>query len=190
MKRSVDEIDGLRLLRAKSFADSRGYLLQSWVKGTLAEAGVPAHFEQAIQSGSRRGVVRGLHFQWQPPMGKLVRCVRGAVLDVAVDVRHSSPTLGDHAMVELTSENHSIFWIPPGFAHGFLALADDTIVLYECSAEHAPAEGGIRWNDPALGIAWPAMDFIVSEKDAAAPTLAEWLADERSRNFRWTPPRP
>jgi dTDP-4-dehydrorhamnose 3,5-epimerase len=184
MRRDVGEFDGLKLVTARHFSDERGYLLQSWVKTLLDEAGIPSPFLQAIQSVSRRGVIRGLHFQWDPPMGKLVRCVAGAVIDVAVDVRHGSPTLGDHARVELSDRNHSMFWIPPGFAHGFAALADDTIVLYECSSEHSPNEGGIRWSDPELGIEWPAGTPVVSDKDRQAPTLTEWLADPRSRHFR------
>jgi dTDP-4-dehydrorhamnose 3,5-epimerase len=184
MRREIDQIQGLKYLTARHFPDQRGYLLQSWVKSLLDEAGIPSRYEQAIQSGSRRGVVRGLHFQWEPPMGKLVRCIAGAILDVAVDVRQGSPTLGDHAIVELTAENHGIFWIPPGFAHGFVASVDHTVVLYECTAEHSSNEGGIRWSDPELGIAWPPMEYVVSEKDQKAPTLAQWLADPRSRSFR------
>lgn len=184
MRRDPSEIAGLRLLTARHFPDARGHLLQSWVESAMEEAGVTLPFHQAIQSVSHRGVIRGLHFQWDPPMGKLVRCVSGAVLDVAVDVRHGSPTLGDHALVELNDSNHHNFWIPPGFAHGFLALVEGAIVHYECSAPHSPHEGGILWNDPTLGIEWPAMDYIVSDKDRVAPTLSNWLADPRSRAFR------
>jgi len=182
----ADFQQGPILIQAREFPDERGSLLQSWVKSVLDAAGIPSEFRQAIQSVSRRGVVRGLHFQWSPPMGKLVRCVSGAVLDVAVDIRHGSPTRGDHAAVDLSDGNHEIFWIPPGFAHGFVALADQTIVLYECTAEHSPEEAGIRYDDPALGIDWPRLDYVVSPKDKAAPTLAEWLADPRSRHFRLT----
>jgi len=179
-----EKLAGLVVMTAPSFPDERGFVLQSWVKQPLLDAGVPAHFEQAIQTWSKRGVMRGLHFQWGPPMGKLVRCIHGAILDVVVDVRHGSPTLGDHAAVELTASNHRILWVPPGFAHSTFALADDTIVLYECSAPHGPGnEGGIRWNDPALGIAWPGLPTIVSAKDQVAPSLAEWLADPRSQHF-------
>lgn len=180
-----ERLAGLVVLTAASFPDERGFVLQSWVKQHLERAGIPAHFEQAIQTWSRRGVMRGLHFQWGPPMSKLVRCVRGAVLDVVVDVRHGSPTLGDHAAVELSGRNHRVIWVPRGFAHATFALEEDTVVLYECDVEHGPGnEGGIRWNDPALGIAWPAIPAIVSEKDRVAPTLAEWLADPRSQHFR------
>ncbi len=184
MLREPTAFAGIRVLTAKTFTDDRGFLLQSWMRRDLQAAGIPCEFRQAIQTYSRCGVVRGLHFQWEPPMGKLVRCLFGAVLDVIVDVRHGSPTLGDHAAIELSGRNHQVLWVPPGFAHGTAALVDDTIVLYECTAEHGPGcEGGIRWNDPTLGIAWPNIPAIVSEKDRQAPTIAEWLADPRSRNF-------
>jgi dTDP-4-dehydrorhamnose 3,5-epimerase len=185
MLRDPDTLSGIQVFTAKNFPDDRGFLLQSWVKQDLQALGIPFEFKQAIQTYSRRGVVRGLHFQWDPPMGRLVRCIYDSIIDVVVDVRHSSPTLGDHAAVELTGRNHQVIWVPPGFAHGTIALEDDSIVLYECSSEHGPGrEGGILWNDPALGIAWPAIPAIVSEKDRAAPTLAQWLADPRSQNFR------
>ncbi len=184
MLREVRELPGIRVFTAKAFPDERGFLLQSWVKHQLEELGIPSEFQQAIQTCSRRGAVRGLHFQWQPPMGKLVRCIRGRILDVVVDIRHNSPTLGDHAVIELTGANHTVIWVPPGFAHGTFALEEDSIVLYECTSEHhAGNEGGIRWNDPALGIHWPDIEPIVSEKDRAAPTLSQWLADPRSRHF-------
>ena len=179
-------IPALKIFAAPAFPDERGFLLQSWVASDLAARGLPREFKQAIQTYSRRGVMRGLHFQWDPPMGKLVRCIAGAILDVVVDVRVGSPTLGHHVAVELRGRNHKIIWVPPGFAHGTFALEEDSIVLYECTAEHGPGrEGGIRWNDPALAIAWPAMPTIVSEKDRVAPTLAEWLADPRAQHFRY-----
>jgi len=179
-------IPAVRIFEAPVFPDERGFLLQSWVATDLAARGLPREFKQAIQTCSRRGVMRGLHFQWDPPMGKLVRCIAGAILDVVVDVRVGSPTLGHHVAVELRGRNHKIIWVPPGFAHGTFALEEDSIVLYECTAEHGPGrEGGIRWNDPALGIAWPAIPTIVSEKDQVAPTLAEWLADSRAAHFRY-----
>lgn len=184
MKRAWSDLSGVRVVTAKHFPDERGFLLQSWVRADLEAAGIPADFHQAIQTHSRRGVLRGLHFQWAPPMGKYVRCIHGSIIDVVVDVRHGSPTLGDHAAVELTGRNHQVIWVPPGFAHGTIALEDDTIVLYECTAPHGAGEGGIRWNDPALGIAWPEASPVVSAKDQVAPTLAEWLADARSQHFR------
>jgi dTDP-4-dehydrorhamnose 3,5-epimerase len=182
----ASQIPAVKIITAKSFPDERGFLLQSWVKQDLDALGIPSEFKQAIQTYSKRGVVRGLHFQWDPPMGKLVRCIYGSIIDIVVDVRHGSPTLGDHVAVELTGKNHQVIWVPPGFAHGTIALEDDSIVLYECSSEHGPGrEGGILWNDPALQIKWPDMPHTVSEKDRQAPTLAQWLADPRSKNFRY-----
>lgn len=147
--------------------------------------GVSGDFPQALQSKSKRGVVRGMHFQWDPPQGKLVRCAAGRILDVVVDVRHGSPTLGDHAAVELSGDNHLLLWIPAGFAHGFMALEDDTIVFYHCTAEWSPhAEGGILWNDPKLAIDWPDLTPLLSRKDRECQTLAQWLSDPRSQAFR------
>jgi dTDP-4-dehydrorhamnose 3,5-epimerase len=180
------QVAGVKVLTAKRFPDERGYLVQSWVKAEVEAAGIPATFKQAIQTVSRKGVVRGLHFQWDPPMGKYVRCLNGAILDVVVDIRHGSPTLGKHAAVELSDRNDRVIWVPPGFAHGTFALEEGSVVFYECTSEHGPGrEGGIRWNDPALEIDWPNVPPIVSDKDKVAPTLAEWLKDERSRHFRF-----
>ena len=177
-------IPDVKVVVAKTFPDERGFLLQSWVAADLQALGIPSDFKQAIQTVSRKGVVRGLHFQWDPPMGKFVRCIHGGILDVVVDVRHGSPTHGKHVAVELTGKNHRIIWVPPGFAHGTFALEEGSIVLYECTSAHSANEGGILWNDPALGIRWPDLPPIVSQKDKDAPTLAQWLADPRSRAFR------
>ena len=180
------QMSGVKVVTAKAFPDDRGYLVQSWVQADLDAQGIPSSFKQAIQTVSRRGVVRGLHFQWDPPMGKYVRCLRGAIIDVVVDVRHGSPRLGDHVAVELSDRNHRVIWVPPGFAHGTFALEEGTIVLYECTTEHgAGREGGILWNDPALGIAWPDISPIVSEKDQVALPLRSWLEDARSQHFRF-----
>ncbi len=180
------QMPGLVVVTSRTFPDDRGYLVQSWVKSDLEARGIPSTFAQAIQTVSHRGVVRGLHFQWEPPQGKYVRCLRGAVLDVVVDVRHGSPRLGDHVALELSDRNHLALWVPPGLAHGFCVLEDDAILLYECTTEWGPhGEGGIRWDDPALGIAWPTLPPIVSPKDQAAPRLADWLRDPRSQRFRF-----
>jgi len=186
MRLEPDRLHPVKVFVAKSFPDERGVLVQAWVRKDLEAAAIPSAFKQAIQTVSRRGVVRGLHFQWDPSMGKLVRCIHGAILDVVVDVRPGSKTFGDHVAVELTGQNHRIIWVPPGFAHGTFATEADTIVHYECTAEHAVGnEGGIRWNDPALGIAWPSIPPIVSEKDRVTPTLAEWQADPRFARIRY-----
>ena len=186
-KLAPEQMPGIKVLTAKRFPDERGYLVQSWVKADVEAEGIPSHFKQAIQTVSKRGVLRGLHFQWDPPMGKYVRCLHGAILDVVVDVRHGSPTLGKHVAVELSERNHQVIWVPPGFAHGTFALEEGSIVLYECTSEHGPGrEGGILWNDPALGIAWPDISPVVSEKDQVAPPLRAWLDDPRSRQFHFS----
>lgn len=187
MRVDVGDMPGVIVLTTRAFTDDRGSLLQAWVASDLEATGISARFEQAIQTRSRLGALRGLHFQWDPPMGKFLRCISGRIFDVVVDVRHDSAMLGNHAAVELSEENRKAIWIPPGLAHGMLALEEGTIVLYECTAAYNPAaEGGIRWDDPKLGIAWPNVPAIVSEKDRAAPTLAEWLADPRSQGFRFS----
>jgi dTDP-4-dehydrorhamnose 3,5-epimerase len=184
MRRSIEEVSGPECFTAKSYPDERGFLLQSYVCSDLQACGITADFRQAIQSKSRRGTVRGLHFQWDPPQGKLIRCVTGAILDVAVDIRPGSPTVGDHVVLEMSGRNGLVFWLPPGFAHGFMALEDDSIVLYECTAEWSPSgEGGILWNDPALKIEWPWIPPVVSAKDKSNPPLKEWLADPRLGAF-------
>ena len=186
MLRSCDELPGVRILAARCYHDERGFLLQSYVASALAAEGITARFCQAIQSTSHRGVVRGLHFQWQPAMGKLIRCVIGRVFDVVVDVRLGSPTFGDHLAAQLTGDNHAVLWAPPGFAHGFVALEEGSTVLYECSAEWNPqGEGGILWNDPQLGIDWPDLPKFLSPKDQALPTLKSWSEDPRSGHFRF-----
>ncbi len=186
MLRPVNEFRGPQLFAARCYPDERGYLLQSHVRSQLEVRHISHGFLQAIQSKSRRGVVRGLHFQWQPPQGKLLRCVSGRLYDVAVDLRRGAPTLGDHLAVEMSEANLAVLWLPPGFAHGFMALEDNTIMLYECTAEWAPAcEGGILWNDATLNISWPQLTPIVSSKDQQNPTLAEWLEDPRSHRFEF-----
>ncbi len=177
----------LYVIEIKFFRDERGFFIENYHQRDFATAGLNVVFVQDNHSRSGAKVLRGLHYQDRTaPMGKLVRCIVGAIIDVVVDVRHGSPTLGHHLAVELTGTNHQVIWVPPGFAHGTFALIDDSIVLYECSSEHGPGrEGGIRWNDPALAIAWPDITPIVSQKDREAPTLAEWLADPRSQAFAW-----
>ena len=184
MLRPISEFSGPLVFAAKCFPDERGYLLQSYVCSELESRGIRSGFLQAIQSRSHRGVVRGLHFQWDPPQGKLLRCIWGSLYDVGVDLRRGSPTLGDHLAVEMSGDNQAVLWLPPGFAHGFMALEDDTILLYECTAEWSPAgEGGILWNDPALSIGWPSIPPIVSRKDRANPAIEQWLKDPRSHLF-------
>ena len=171
-------LEGVLILEPKVFGDARGFFLESYNRRDFAAAtGVDVDFVQDNHSRSRRGVLRGLHYQIKQPQGKLVRVVRGAVFDVAVDIRRSSPTFGRWTGAELSEENQRQFWIPPGFAHGFLVLTDTADFLYKATDWYAPEhERGIAWNDPAIGVEWP-LDAIgeplLSDKDRAAPLLAQ-----------------
>lgn len=172
-------LQGLTLLTPHRFTDERGYFTEAYNKTRLtAETGYEGEFVQDNHSRSRSGVLRGLHYQVEPrSQGKLVRAVVGAVFDVALDIRRSSPTFGEWFGVELSADAGNQLWIPPGFAHGFLALSDHAEVLYKTTDFYSPQhERTIRWNDEALAIAWPIGDVgsvVVSDKDAAAPSLAE-----------------
>jgi dTDP-4-dehydrorhamnose 3,5-epimerase len=170
------DIPGLLLIEPARHGDARGFLSEVWSRRALAAAGLDADFVQDNHAVSGpRHVLRGLHFQ-RPPhaQGKLVRVARGAVLNVVVDLREGSPTYGRHAAIELSAANWLQIWIPRGFAHGYLTLEADTEVLYKADAYYEPAaDAGILWSDPALGIAWPVADPILSERDRAAPRLAE-----------------
>ncbi|HUD71751.1 MAG TPA: dTDP-4-dehydrorhamnose 3,5-epimerase [Dongiaceae bacterium] len=173
------------ILRPDAFEDERGRFMETWRADQFAALGLPDRFAQENQSRSRRGVVRGLHFQWDPPMGKLMRVTAGRAWLVAVDLRVDSPTLGKHFGVEVDASSGVMVWAPPSFARGFAALEEGTDVLYKCTgAYNAKGESGIRWNDPAIGVAWPLSDPILSAKDAAAQSLADWLARPESKRFR------
>jgi dTDP-4-dehydrorhamnose 3,5-epimerase len=172
------DIEGLLLLTPDVFRDERGYFFETWSAAKYAELGIPADaFVQDNESESIAGTVRGLHFQAPPfAQGKLVRVIVGRVIDVAVDIRFGSPTFGKSVAVELSAANKKQFWIPVGFAHGFMALDPGTIFAYKVTAPYAKkCDGGILWNDTALGIPWPATQSpIVSAKDSQLPTLAEY----------------
>ncbi len=178
------EIPDLVLAHVSAFPDERGSFRELFRAEHFAAVGLPATVAQVNLSRSHRGVVRGLHFQWSPPMAKTMRVARGRAFVVAVDVRRGSPTLGRAWWRELQASDDIWVCAPAGFARGLQALEDDTDVEYLCSASYvAAAEGGIRWDDPALGIPWPLAATAVSEKDRAAPTLAEWLAGPRGDVF-------
>ncbi len=158
------------------FEDHRGYFMETYRKDIFTELGIPYEFLQDNHSRSVKGVVRGLHFQWQPAMAKLMRVTVGSVFLVAVDIRKGSPTLGQWFGLEVSAENKRQVWAPAGFARGFCVLSDVAELQYKCTAIYNPAtEGSIRWDDPQIGIEWPVKAPILSEKDAKAPTLAEWL---------------
>ena len=170
-------IPGVVIIEPKIFGDARGYFFESWSQKDFDAMVRPVRFVQDNESKSCYGVLRGLHFQkGEHAQSKLVRVVKGRVLDVAVDIRRGSPTFGRHVAVELTAENHRQFFIPRGFAHGFAVLSEEAVFQYKCDNLYAPqSEGAIIWNDPAIGIDWqvPAADVILSEKDRRHPTLAE-----------------
>ncbi len=171
------EIDGPVIIEPRVFKDARGYFFESFNERDFAEQVMPLKFVQDNESKSAYGVVRGLHFQ-KPPhaQAKLVRVVKGRVLDVAVDLRTGSPTYGRHCAVELSEENHRQFFIPKGFAHGFSVLSDEVIFQYKCDEFYTPqSEGSVLWSDPEIGIDWglPFEDIILSEKDAKSPMLKE-----------------
>mgnify|MGYP000022660891 CR=1 FL=1 len=177
------EIDGLCVIEPTVFKDERGYFVETYNQNDFKEAGLGMVFVQDNESNSSYGVIRGLHFQ-KPPFAqsKLVRVIRGSVLDVAVDIRKGSPTFGQHVSVELTDENHRQFFIPRGFAHGFSVLSEEVVFQYKCDNFYAPqSEGAIAWDDPDLEIDWrmPADKVLLSEKDRVHPRLknAEWLFD-------------
>jgi len=171
-------IEGLLIIQPTIFGDHRGYFFESFRKDALKEAGVEWEFVQDNQSMSKKNILRGLHFQAPPvAQGKLVQVIKGAVLDVVVDIRKDSATYGQHFKIELTEKNKTIFWIPPGFAHGFLTLADDTIFSYKCTDYYNPkAEGSVNWNSPSLKIDWGIENPILSEKDALAVNFTELIS--------------
>lgn len=169
-------LSGLLIIEPRLFADARGFFMETWNAGAFADAGLNLTFVQDNHSRSQRGVLRGLHFQNPEPQGKLVRVTRGAVFDVAVDLRCSSPTFGKWAGVELSIDNKRMLWIPEGFAHGFLTLEDDTDFLYKCTGRYTPqSEHTLRWNDPTLAIDWPDLGMapLISDKDAQGVSFAD-----------------
>ena len=178
MKITPTSLPEVLIIEPRVFGDTRGFFTESWNEQVFDQAvGHAVRFVQDNHSRSVRGVLRGMHFQLPPhPQGKLVRVVNGAVFDVAVDMRRSSPNFGRWDGIELSAENHRQLWVPPGFAHGFLVLSETADFLYKTTDYYAPqAEGCLRWDDPVVGIKWPATGVapMLAEKDAKAPLLAE-----------------
>lgn len=174
MEITATTLPGVLLIKPQVWNDTRGFFLESWNEQKFELAGLSVRFRQDNHSRSMKNVVRGLHYQLHRPQGKLVRCTRGAVFDVAVDVRHSSPTFARWVGVELSEANYQMLWIPPGFAHGFQVLSDQADVNYKASELYdADSDRVVRWNDPQLAINWPLPDTaVLSVKDANAPLLA------------------
>jgi len=169
------------------FEDSRGLFSETFRADQFESFGLPTKFVQDNLSRSVKGVLRGLHFQWDPPMGKLMRVAAGTAFLVAVDIRKGSPTLGKWVGIEASAENRRAVWAPAGFARGFCAMSDMTEIQYKCTGIYnGKAESGIRWDDPDLGIEWPTTDALVSDKDRNARTLAEWLLTPESSNFQYS----
>lgn len=169
-------VPGPLIIEPTVFGDHRGFFMESWNADAFAAAGLDLNFVQDNHSRSQKGVLRGMHFQNPQPQGKLVRVVRGAVFDAVVDLRRSSSTFGKWASVVLSSENKRMFWVPEGFAHGFLTLEDGTDFLYKCTAPYRPEnESSLAWDDPTVGIEWPleGVELKLSAKDIAGVPLAD-----------------
>ncbi|HEX7340768.1 MAG TPA: dTDP-4-dehydrorhamnose 3,5-epimerase [Rhodanobacteraceae bacterium] len=179
MKRIDTDLPGACILEPRVFGDERGSFYESYNAARFAESGIDARFVQANVSRSVKGVLRGLHYQWPNPQGKLVSVLDGEVYDVAVDIRRGSPTFGRWAAAVLSADNHRHFWIPEGFAHGFCVLSDHATFTYQCTALYDPAaDAGVRWNDGDIGVDWPISAPQLSDKDAKAPCLTD-IAPER-----------
>ena len=180
MKVTPTAIPDVLLIEPRIFGDARGFFFESFNQKSFNEAtGLDVHFVQDNHSRSAKGVLRGLHYQVQQPQGKLVRVVRGAVFDVAVDIRPGSPTLGQWVGAQLTEDNHRQFWVPAGFAHGFLVLSESADFLYKTTDYYAPQhERCIAWNDPAIGVEWPdaGVPPLLSVKDREAPYFSPFNA--------------
>lgn len=176
------DIEGVKVIDVKSYGDRRGYFMETYKRPDFVAGGIDVDFVQDNQSSSTRGVLRGLHFQIEHPQAKLVRVVRGIVFDVAVDLREGSPTWGKWEGVVLSAENRRQFFIPRGFAHGFLVLSDEAEFCYKCDDVYHPNdEGGLMWNDPEIGVEWPALEgdaafdpskVVLSDKDKVHPPLS------------------
>jgi len=174
MKVIETDLPGALILEPQVFGDTRGFFYESYNQAKFRDAGIDHHFVQSNVSRSARGVLRGLHYQWPNPQGKLVSVLDGEVYDVAVDIRRGSPTFGQSIGVMLTASNHRHFWVPEGFAHGFCVVSEFATFTYQCTALYdAKADAGIRWNDAALGIDWPISDPLLSDKDRQTPLLED-----------------
>ncbi|HET6397846.1 MAG TPA: dTDP-4-dehydrorhamnose 3,5-epimerase [Pseudoxanthomonas sp.] len=173
------DLPGCVVIEPAVFGDARGFFYEAWNAARYREHGLPDRFVQSNVSSSSRGVLRGLHYQWPNPQGKLVSVLEGEVYDVAVDIRRGSPRFGRWTAVVLSAENKRQFWIPEGFAHGFVVLSERALFSYLCTAPYdKAADAGVRWNDAGIGVDWPESAPLLSDKDAAAPFLDQ-IAPER-----------
>ncbi len=174
MNKVETDLPGCWVLEPKIFGDDRGYFYETWNKQVFADLGLNLEFKQANVSSSNRGVLRGLHYQWPKPQGKLVHVLEGEVYDVAVDIRPDSPTYKRWTSVILSADNKRQFWVPPGFAHGFVALSERVVFNYLCTETYDPeCDANLRWDDAELAIDWPVSKPVLSNKDAKAPFLCD-----------------
>ncbi len=188
MKIQIESIhlDGVVVILKEFFEDARVFFLEAFRADQFRALGLPDEFVQDNHSGSTKSVLRGLHFQWDPPMGKLMRVTYGRAFLVAVDIRKGSPTLGQWFGLEVSAENRKQVWAPAGFARGFCVLSDFAEIQYKCTGIYnSKGESGIRWDDPAIGIQWPGGDYILEEKDRKAQSWAHWLASPASDHFKY-----
>lgn len=188
MKITIDSehLNGLVVLVPEVFGDRRGFFMETYHADQFKILGLPTSYVQDNHSGSTRGVLRGLHFQWDPPMGKLMRVTAGKAFLVAVDIRKGSPSLGNWFGVEVSAENKKQVWAPAGFARGFCVLSDFAEILYKCTGIYNPdGESGILWDDPEIGIEWPVIDPVLSDKDRQSQTLSQWLNRKESDFFQY-----
>lgn len=180
-------LPGVVLVEPDVHGDARGYFMETWRAGRYAAAGLPERFLQSNVSRSGPGVVRGLHYQWPRPQGKLVSVLEGRIFDVAVDIRRGSPTFGRWAGAELSGANHRQLYVPEGFAHGFCVLGEGALLSYLCTTEYcAEYDAVVAWDDPDIGVRWPLTDGRLSARDAAAPRLAD-LPPDRLPSFEPEP---
>jgi dTDP-4-dehydrorhamnose 3,5-epimerase len=174
LKTHTTTLPEVLIVEPQVFGDERGWFMETFNEARFTEAGLPTAFVQDNHSYSRHGVVRGLHYQLERPQGKLIRCVRGAIYDVAVDIRRGSPTFGKWTGAELTEENRLMLWVPPRFAHGFSVLSEAAEVIYKCTTLWHPAsDRSLLWNDPALGVDWRVANPVVADKDRRGVPLSE-----------------
>jgi dTDP-4-dehydrorhamnose 3,5-epimerase len=187
IKIETRQLGDLVVLAPDVFQDARGFFMETFREDQFDSLGLPTRFVQDNHSRSAKGVVRGLHFQWEPPMGKLMRVSVGSAFLVGVDIRKGSPTLGKWFGIEVSADNKRQVWAPAGFARGFCVLSEFAEIQYKCTGLYNnKAESGIRWDDPEIGIRWPLTQVQLSEKDKKAQMLSQWLATPESDNFQYS----
>jgi dTDP-4-dehydrorhamnose 3,5-epimerase len=186
VKIESEQLNGVVVIVPEVYEDERGFFMEVFRTDQFKELGLPTDFLQDNHSRSQKGVLRGLHFQWDPPMGKLMRVTYGRAFLVAVDIRKGSPSLGQWFGIEVSAQNKKQVWAPAGFARGFYTLSDYAEIQYKCTGIYNnKGESGILWNDPELGINWPEANPVLSKKDENAQTLAQWLERPESDHFKY-----